>query len=225
MSFGRNEPRKTARRAPFQRVNQRLLILCEGENTERQYIEGFAKKHRKSLVYVKIADVTGVPMTLVREAKNLRDAAADAASREQDRNLLFDQVWCVFDLDEHPNVTAAMTMARANGIKVALSVPCFELWLVLHFRDSPGMIHRHAVQKMLKKHIAGYDKSVKYEDYHAGYPAAVKRAERLDGLAKVTNDPWMNPTTGVHRLTSVICPPNPVSKQKKRRLKRGHSNR
>ncbi len=224
MSFGRKQPRKPARRPPFLRPKKRLLVLCEGENTERQYIEGFAKKHRESLVHVKIADETGVPKTLVQEAKRLRKNAADAAARERDKNLLFDQVWCVFDLDEHPDVPAAMTMAQANKIEIALSIPCFELWLVLHFRDSPGMIHRHAAQSMLKKFISGYNKSVDYEYCHDGYPDAVKRAERLEALAKDANDPWMNPTTGVHRLTKVISPPKPTLKQKKRASKRGQSN-
>lgn len=207
MSFGRNNARKPARRAAFRKVNKRILVLCEGEKTERQYILGFARKHKDSLVEVKVAREHGVPMVLVRNAKKLRQEAAKAAAREKDRNLRYDEVWCVFDLDEHPNVTNALKMAGDNRIEVALSVPCFELWLILHFRDSPGMIDRRNAQSMLKKYVAGYDKSVKYEDYHEGYANAVRRAQRLEAGATTANEPLTNPSTGVHRLTAAISPP------------------
>ena len=63
MSFGRNNLRKPARRAAFRKVKRRLLVLCEGEKTERQYIQGFARKHKESLVDVEVAKEHGVPMT------------------------------------------------------------------------------------------------------------------------------------------------------------------
>jgi len=216
MSFGHDRSRRQGRRPPFRAPKKRILIVCEGENTERQYLEGFAKYHRDTLVDVKVADEHGVPMTVVRDAKRLKKEAANAARREGDRNLKFDAVWCVFDRDDHPHVPEALTMAANNNMEVALSNPCFELWLLLHLKDSPEMLHRHAALSMLKKLVADYDKSVNYTDYHAGYEQAVKRAKRLDELAKVANEPGMNPTTGVYRLTIVIAPP-PEEKQPRKR--------
>ena len=95
---------------------------------------------------------------------------------------------------------------EANGVNVALSNPCFELWLILHLRDAPGMIHRHAAQAMLKRLVADYDKNVDYEVYRIGYDKAAERARKLDELAAKVGEPGRNPTTGVYKLTETIVP-------------------
>ncbi len=95
-------------------------------------------------------------------------------------------------------------MAEDNDIQLAISNPCFELWLYLHFAEQPGLRHRHDLQRMLKKHLPTYDKHVVYSDYAAGYGEAVKRATRLEENAKANNDEGKNPTTGVWRLTESI---------------------
>ena len=143
-------------------------------------------------------------MTLVRLAKLAKAEAEKKAKREGDDFLKFDSVWCVFDVDEHPNIPDAMTMAADNGIELAISSPCFELWLILHFRDSPGLMHRHKLQKSMGKHIAEYDKRVDYSDYETGYPDAVRRAKKLLEQAERVGDPIYNPSTGVFRLTELI---------------------
>ena len=74
----------------------------------------------------------------MRAAKRRREEAEAAAGREQDDNLRFEAVWCVFDVDQHPHLTTAVEEARTAGIDVAVSSPSFELWLLLHFRESPG---------------------------------------------------------------------------------------
>ncbi len=95
-------------------------------------------------------------------------------------------------------------MARDNGIRLAISNPCFELWLLLHFRESPGMQDRARMKAMLTKHVPGYDKHVEYATYSAGYTQAVKRAERMDKAAEQAHESGRNPTTGVYKLTESI---------------------
>jgi hypothetical protein len=34
-------------------------------------------------------------------------------------------------------------MATDTENRLAISNPCFELWLLLHHRDCPGELHRH----------------------------------------------------------------------------------
>ena len=144
-------------------------------------------------------------MTLVRRAKELKRQAADKARLEKDENLLYEQVWCVFDFDEHPNVAEARQLARDNGLRLAMSNPCFELWLLLHLRENPGPQHRHHLQKLLgdlmptvrSKHI-DFDQLVK------GYEDAVRRAERLEIDANEADEATRNPTTEVFHLTNSI---------------------
>jgi hypothetical protein len=151
----------------------------------------------------------GVPWSLVKIAKERKLAAEEQARRTGDENLRYDEVWCVFDIDSHPNVADAVQMARDNGIHLAISNPCFELWLLLHLRDSPGARHRHDVQRMLAEFLPGYEKSVDFAQLEAGYDAAVGRATRLDQDAGEMGEAGRTPTTGVYRLTESIRAPNP----------------
>lgn len=114
-------------------------------------------------------------------------------------------VWCVYDRDDHPHLAEAGQMARDNGIHVALSNPCFELWLLLHFRESPGMQSRDRIREMLTTCVPNYDKHVSYQCYAPGYTDAARRAERLDSLAQDAGESGRNPTTGVYRLTQQIA--------------------
>ena len=203
-SSRRNRERKPGRRVPFRKARPLILIVCEGEITEPEYLKGFTNAVRNPLVDIRIAPEHGVPKTLVDTAKRHKKDAEKRGEREKDENLKFDEVWVVFDFDEHPKIPDSMQMARDNDIEVAMSNPSFELWLLLHFRDSPGMKDRKVVLALLKKFIDGYDKHVNYADYADGYSQAVERSARLDKLALKSGQSGCNPTAGVYRLTESI---------------------
>ena len=200
----RDRKRREARRKPFRNARSVILVVTEGKVTEPEYLRGFARAIKNSRVEIEIVGGAGVPMTIVEAAKERKRAREDQARRERDENLRYDEVWCVFDFDEHPCITDAKQMARDNGLELAISNPCIELWLWLHFAEQPGMRHRHDLQRMMRQHIPGYDKHVEYEDYSEGYENAVRRARRLDVRAKADNEEGRNPTTGVWRLTENI---------------------
>jgi hypothetical protein len=200
----RERRRRPARRTATLSPRRRILVVCEGQNTEPGYIEGFRQWRRNPLVIVEVSKEHGVPRTLVELAKTLKREAANAARRERDENLSYDEVSCVFDVDDHPKLDEARQMAIDNEIELAVSNPCFELWLLLHFRESPGMQHRHDLQKMMKPHVPRYDKSVDFERFSPNYESARLRATRLQRVADEDGDPHRNPTTGVYRLTESI---------------------
>ena len=141
----RHRKRPDARRAPNRDPGRRILIVCEGEVTEREYFEGFRRWCKNPRVVIAFDGPAGVPLTLVGRAKQRRDEADLAASRAGDDFLRYDEVWCVFDVDEHPHVVSAREGALAAGLRIAMSNPCFELWLLLHFADNPGMQPRPTV--------------------------------------------------------------------------------
>ncbi len=196
--------RRPARQEPFRESKPVILVVTEGKVTEPEYLKGFAKATRNSRVRIEIVDGAGVPRTIVEAAKERKREAERRALRERDDNLSYDKVWCVFDKDDHPHFENAKQMARDNDIELAISNPCIELWLWLHFAEQPGMQHRHDLRGMMKQHIPSYDKHVDYSDYAAGYEAAVRRASRLDDAAQAANEDGRNPTTGVWRLTESI---------------------
>ncbi|QDV55453.1 hypothetical protein Mal33_14270 [Rosistilla oblonga] len=200
----RDRPRKPARRPAFRESLPRILIVTEGAETERAYFEGLARSEKNPLVTVDVIGGAGVPRSIVQRAKELKNEASKRARREQDDNLQYNEVWCAFDVDEHPGIEAAVQMAGANEIQVAISNPCIELWLWLHFADQPGMQGRHKLLKMLKSHLPNYNKSIDFDIYKPHVPKACARAAKLDQLHESTNSPGANPSTGVWRLVRVI---------------------
>lgn len=205
----RNKKRRPARRRRQLDVKPLILIVCEGKVTEKQYLEALHRLARQVLVEIDVRGGKGVPKTLVQRAKQYREERKVKASTEKDINLQFDQVWCVFDIDDHPNLPDAVTMADANGIQLAISNPCIELWLLLHFTEPPGNYHRDKVRQLLKKHIPNYDKHIDIAALIPQYALAVKRAERL-ALRKDDVVEWQrNPSSGIFRLTRVIVGNSP----------------
>jgi hypothetical protein len=151
-----------------------------------------------------MASETGVPLHVVQIAMRLKDEAANEASRQHDDNLRWDEVWGVFDIDEHTSIDEARGLARKNDIRLAVSNPCFELWARLHFQSQSAHIERGKAQAALRRHLPGYDKSLDFSKLHTSHETAVRRAEKLDEAAEKQGAPGRNPTTGVYRLTESI---------------------
>lgn len=225
----RHRQRRPARGPASRSPKRRLLVVCEGKVTEPLYIEGFVRKTRNATVDVQIHDEHGDPRTLVEMAKSEKQQAKARAKQQGDEFLAYDEVWCAFDRDQHERFQDACQMARDNQLELAVSNPCFELWLLLHFRDSPGARHRHYVQTMLKnkKYLPGYDKHFDFERVADLVDQATERARRLDQGAARMGETFRNPTTGFYRLVESIArvePPTPstdeTESQEKRRTRR-----
>jgi hypothetical protein len=179
-------------------------VICEGKVTEPEYFKGFANACENPRVTVECEPEAGVPLSVVRMARDRKREAEQVAEKEEDDNLRYDAVWVVFDVDEHPNIPSAIQMARDNDIHLAVSNPSFELWLLLHFRDHPGPKDRAVVRQLLKGFLPNYDKHVDYKKCLPGYPEAAKRAARLGGCDIQACQPGPNPSSGVHVLTESI---------------------
>jgi hypothetical protein len=200
----RHDDRPIGRRPPFREPKRRVLVVCEGEKTEPRYLRHLVHHLRNPRVHVEPIGPAGVPKSVVERAIAERDAAAEEAKRQRDDNLRWDEVWAVFDIDDHPNVAAARQLALQHGISLAVSNPCFELWAVLHFQDQGAHIERGKLRAVLQKHLKGYDKELDFARLHPGYADAVRRAKALDVAATRAGRPGRNPTTGVAALTEAI---------------------
>ena len=156
------------RRRPFRNPLPRILIVCEGRRTEPGYFHEL--RHTERIPIELVIRPGGIPKTLVQRAVDLKDAAKKDAKTRQDVNLLYDDVWCVFDIDEHPAIPDAKQQARDNGIELAISNPCFELWILLHFRDQRAHIDRAVVQRDCAKYLPDYEKAVPFAKLHPKLP-------------------------------------------------------
>ena len=176
------------------------MVLVEGQRTEDGYLVPLRRELRDK-VLINIDNAGGAPLTLVQRAVELKRQTEREASRGRGR--AFDELWCVFDRDEHPNVAEALELARINGINVALSNPCIELWFILHFEDQTAEIHRHQAQDRSEQ-LLGCGKTLTPAAtdlmYHL-HADARNRAQSLD--AKHEGDgspPRSNPSSDVWKL-------------------------
>jgi hypothetical protein len=196
-------------RRPSRRRERRphVLIVCEGEKTENSYFRRLkhATRARGSLIEVKIIGLGAVPATVVDEAIEAK-REAERSARRNDESWRYDQVWCVFDRDEHPGVQEAYEKAVRAGLRVALSVPCFELWLLLHFRDWRQSHDRKHIQAKCRGHLPDFEKELDEKMFAELWPlvgTAIDRARELKAWQATRGcKPWeCNPLTDVHELT------------------------
>ncbi len=129
----KRRPRKQAelkRKKPIREMYDKVLILCEGE-TECLYFEGLLKHYKLSSINIKI-DVSGsAPISNLKQAKEL----SKSAKKMDDP---FDRIYCVFDRDSHKSFddTLSQISEQPPELKIYASTsdPCFEYWVLLHFK-------------------------------------------------------------------------------------------
>ncbi len=136
------------RRDPSRRANTRILILPEGEN-EANYFHDLIREVRALSIVIDSA--RGVPMTLVDKAIEFQKENRRLAHHGERPD--YDQIWCLFDGgDKHPNVPKALGSAKESGIRVAVSVPCFEVWQLLHLQElTTRPLTTQEVKQLLRK--------------------------------------------------------------------------
>ena len=194
-----NRSTRLRRRAARLEPRKRILIVCEGEKTEPGYLKTLRIEEKIHLLEIEVVEAAGVPKTLVECAVSKKREAERAGRR--DPTMKYDEVWCIFDVDAHPNLPEALQQARDNGVHVALSNPCFELWVLLHFQEQTAWIDRHSAQSACRGHIPGLRKDISYVDLKDRYQEAVGRARRLDERQRRDGQHGENPTTWVYLLT------------------------
>ena len=125
----RSRIRRTAQK---RKLKKTILIVCEGEKTERNYLDGLKREETISKVFA----ITVVPgrggsrSQIIERAINQKKA--------QRRNM--DVVLCVFDTESlettqaKEDLAAARQEADRNDITLYLSNPAFEVWFLAHFR-------------------------------------------------------------------------------------------
>lgn len=190
------------RRPWFREPLARFLIVCEGTVTELAYFKETGRLERGIVVLDIVSE--GVPKTLVERAVTLKKASEPEAKRRKDQNLRYDEIWCVFDVDTHPFLPEAKQQARDNGIHVAISNPCIELWLLLHFQDQTAHIDCDKVGHLCREHMPGYRKAPPCEVLMPRQQEAITRAAQLDKWQAECDNSGANPSTGVYRLVQEI---------------------
>jgi hypothetical protein len=202
--MSRRGARPLARRSAYREQLLRILVVCEGRVSEPQYLIEMKRAHKNRLISVKVVGDGGAPINAVDQAIRLKEEAAEKARRSGDSYDLYDEIWCVLDVDDHESLQRAKERARANDIQLAISNPCFELWLLLHFVDQRAPISTREAQRACCRHIADYEKQVPVARIEGLYATALGRARNLSAARLQQDEPNGNPSTEIYVLTEKI---------------------
>ena len=147
--MGRPSYRRRSHRTP----KPHLLIACEGNQTEPNYLDALRREqavHDRFVVKIVRGDGK-TPVKAVEKA-----LAAVEAAEQRGSAFRFDEVSCVVDVEqagENPKLEEARKLASENQFRVALSNPAFEVWILTHFeRTAAAFLYCDKVIEQLNKH-------------------------------------------------------------------------
>lgn len=190
--------RSLSRRPGQTKPRSITLIVCEGE-TERVYLDAARMRHGLST-----AEVVVAPNTVGPAPSSVVQCAVSKCNEPGS----YDRVFCVFDRDGHESFARARESIRtlANRkrnplpISEAISVPCFEFWVLLHHErtDAPFGSCDNVIER-LRHHRPGYVKADAgvARDLVNALDTAVANADWVEHRAE-NNGP--NPFTSVHHV-------------------------
>lgn len=114
---------------------KRYLIVTNGKVTEKEYFERLVDLYGlRGRVVIDKGAAGRDPKTLVERAADLKAKEDKEARRE--RFDSWESVWAVTDVDAF-SMFAAQQLARQEAVGLAVSNPCFEVWLIDHMIVCP----------------------------------------------------------------------------------------
>ncbi len=160
-----------------------VLVVTNGERTERQYLEELRREPWVRADKVLVVCQRGDPEAVVK-----------AANTRWDRDQ-FETCWAVCDVDQF-DATSPSRLAKEFGVGLLWSNPCFEVWLILHLAACQTYFENaRQAEAKLKKLVPSWDKRrLDFADFRDGVHSAVSRAQQLGEC------PTANPSTDVGRL-------------------------
>jgi len=186
---------KSLKRSVGQRPELRtIVVFTEGKNSEPDYVNGLRRLPHIAeniALNIEIHPEHGVPLTLVQLA----------AERKKDSEI--DECWCIFDVEwpkHHPNLNEAFSLAQKKGVNLAVSNPCFEVWLILHLKEHSRFSDTNSAESLSRSLDKRAGKSIEAATYMPQRRIAAKRAKKLamrherDG----TRFPNDNPSSGMY---------------------------
>lgn len=164
-----------------------MLILTNGERSERDYFNGLKLQYGRAFSFANVIFDNKAPAALVARAATLR------------REDFYNVAWIVCDVDEF-EVSTAIVGGQREGIEIAWSNPCFEVWLIVHLREGcPPLQDGRDAESKLKQLLPSWDKgNLNFADFEPYVRVAIERAGRLGSA------PDDNPSTSVGVLVSFM---------------------
>jgi hypothetical protein len=201
MPLTHRKPRPLSRDKQAFRDDRLFIIACDDTYAPKQYFDFF----RIARIQVHVVTTTDGTST----AQAVLDRLLEYNHQDHDER------WLLLDTDHAihgPHIKqflAALQTARKNGINVALSRPCFELWLLLHQigeADVAELPDCNAVDARLRQVLGTYNKTRLLVEHYPlkSVSEACARAKRLEDASGGGDVPNRN-TTRVFEIWASIC--------------------
>lgn len=115
------------RTRPTRPIRPLHLFICEDAKSSKFYMEGLGKSHNINL---KAENCYGT------SPENILRAAEDKLAMFPDEGTA--TIYCLFDKDDCEDAKFKQVVAecKKKGIVPAISVPCYEYWLLLHLKKT-----------------------------------------------------------------------------------------
>ena len=196
------------RREPNKHRDARLFVIAtEDTYAARQYFGVFeGMSPRVKIVISETTDNRSSPGHVVDRLLRYREVEE---LNEDDR------LWALLDTDHwiepnhRPQLIDALKRAKNSGIMVAMSNPCFDLWLLLHHMELPddhGIVDGRGVAEFMRRNGVPFNK-LRLDVGCYGPDAvrlAIERSRRLEGDSPLTGWP-QTAGTRVHHLLIDLC--------------------
>jgi hypothetical protein len=162
------------------RITRRIYIFTEGSKTEPKYFREFIQYYKISQAQVKVIgrETTASSPKSVIEAMDYYKKSNPVKTKND--------IYCmVIDTDRWgKNLKEAVDDAHQRRYLVALSNPCFEIWLLMHFQDANTILNNANLlmtKTEINTQIHSYPITGNNEiDYFPRTDSAVETAEKLD---------------------------------------------
>lgn len=181
-----------------------IVIASEGKDTERIYFTALAKEYTNPRVHVHILERSENEQNNSSPEHVLKQLNDYKSKYELEAD---DELWLVVDKDQWKDKMlsrVATECALEVSMHMALSNPCFELWLLLHLEDAASLTpEEHILWMENRRKSKNADPYLKVRlrqkmgTYHESYydamtliahiEDAIKRARALD---KTPTDRW-----------------------------------
>ena len=180
-----------------------IIIASEDKHAVKQYFQRFRSRRVRFVI---------LPTEDRRSSPNAVLARLDEYKKEYDIGD-GDEFWLCIDTDHWvkpnhiANLTGVLRECRQKAYSIAISNPCFELWLLLHFQDAadlPAAVSCEVVTKRLKACCGGYRKEScgRLPLSNSSVEAAIQRATQMDAIA--SEDILERPGTHVYRIVEAL---------------------
>lgn len=194
---------------------ERILIVTEGEATEPLYFSYLIEDYKLSTADVKVTgDGHSCPYHVVTDAEKLYEKSLS-------NKKAYDKVFCVIDKDSHTRYEDALMHMKTLDSDIFYlinSIPCFELWLLLHYeytiksfdKTAKRSICESLIKDDLRRHLPNYEKNIsnltkdelEYIFNDDNIKDAITHAEK--GLSYCKKHYVDNPSTKIHNLVSIL---------------------